>query len=234
MDYTYHLDYIKYPRIEDMTWKDIAPAIFIMGCLTSIVVFKELFKMVFHNEYDNLEGDIEHMRISHQNQLNELSVRVSELETARQEQTGTVEESVSDSEFVATEQSQPLVDETLCDESQPPQEQESLPTISPVAKNANHAKVLRHLLNRDVYVSYKGKVVVGKIKAKSASPHGYIVQCESDEYNTLSNFSFSKKSAINPNLTSDSGWDSVYVVTGATEKGKQIKKSIRAFVADLA
>jgi hypothetical protein len=108
----------------------------------------------------------------------------------------------------------------------------SQPQPQPQSQDADrHALLKRLLLNKEVHLKYKKTVFTATIIDKADAPHGYTIVCGQDQYNTPSHFSYAKKFAINPSIHSDNGWDSVYVVTGTNEKGKQTKQSIKEFIA---
>lgn len=109
------------------------------------------------------------------------------------------------------------------------QTQQTQQTQSPEVDR--HALLKRLLLNKEVHLKYKKTVFTATIIAKADAPHGYTIVCGQDQYNTPSHFSYAKKFAMNPSIHSDNGWDSLYVVTGTNEKGKQTKQSIKEFIA---
>jgi hypothetical protein len=151
----------------------------------------------------------------------------------------TMEETASDSSEpraasdTEEEQEQPV-------EEQPTEEQpvsgviepvEEQPAVATTPEADRHAALKRLLLNKEVHLTYKKQTFVAKIAHKAEAPHGYQIVCGKDEYNTPSHFSYAKKSTVNPNIHSDNGWDSIYVVTGVNAKGKQTKLSLKEFIA---
>jgi hypothetical protein len=82
----------------------------------------------------------------------------------------------------------------------------------------------------ELYVSYKKTTFVGKYMVKPDSPHGYIIQHNSVDYLTPSQFSFKMKRSVNPFISSDNGWDSIHILSGVDEKGKQIKMSLKEYI----
>jgi pyruvate/2-oxoglutarate dehydrogenase complex dihydrolipoamide acyltransferase (E2) component len=141
----------------------------------------------------------------------------------------TMEEPESDS----SEQPQEQPQEQPAAQEQP-QEQPQPPPAAPAAATPEadrHAALKRLLLNKEVHLTYKKQNFVAKIADKATAPHGYQIVCGNEEYNTPSHFSYTKKLAVNPNIHSDNGWDSIYVVTGADARGKQTKLSLKEFIA---
>ena len=114
-------------------------------------------------------------------------------------------------------------------QQQPQQQQQQQQTQA--QETDRHALLKRLLLNKEVHLKYKKTVYTATIMAKADAPHGYTIVCGQDHYNTPSHFSYAKKFAMNPSIHSDNGWDSLYVVTGTNEKGKQTKQSIKEFIA---
>ena len=83
---------------------------------------------------------------------------------------------------------------------------------------------------RELCVSYKKTTFVGTYEVKAAAPNGYVIRHNNVEYLTPSQFSFKLKKTVNPAISSDNGWDTVYLITGETEKGKPIKTSLKEFI----
>lgn len=143
----------------------------------------------------------------------------------------TMEEITSESEPLATSDiydEQPPEDEITAP-SATPEDEIAAPSVTP--ESDRHAALKRLLLNKEVHLTYKKQTFVAKITHKAEAPHGYLIVCGKDEYNTPSHFSYAKKSTVNPNIHSDNGWDSIYVITGTNAKGKQTKLSLKEFIA---
>ena len=85
--------------------------------------------------------------------------------------------------------------------------------------------------NQELFVSYKKTTFLAKFELKESAPHGYVLKYNNTEYVTPSQFSFKLKKTLNPAISSDNGWDTVYIITGHTDKGKPIKKSLKELIA---
>jgi len=110
------------------------------------------------------------------------------------------------------------------------EEQTDIPESTP--ESDKHA-ILRTKLtpNQELFVSYKKTTFLAKFILKESAPHGYVLMHNNTEYVTPSQFSFKLKKTLNPTISSDNGWDTVYIITGQNEKGKPIKKSLKELVA---
>ena len=115
------------------------------------------------------------------------------------------EESEEDSEEDSEEE--PLLVETT--------KVEEVPAVE-VDKHA----ILRQLLKeqQQVYVSYKKTTFAATYELKSSAPHGYVFKYNNVEYVTPTQFSYKMKKSLNPNLVSDNGWDTVYILDEANKK----------------
>jgi len=82
-----------------------------------------------------------------------------------------------------------------------------------------------------VYVSYKKTTFPATFRLLSSAPHGYVFEAGTESFLTPSQFSFKRKHALNPEVSSDNGWDTVYIVTGQNAKNKDIKKSLNELIA---
>jgi hypothetical protein len=95
-----------------------------------------------------------------------------------------------------------------------------------------HKRLLQRLTpGQLVYVSYKKTTFPATFTVKTDAPHGYVFEAGTETFLTPSQFSFKRKHALNPEVSSDNGWDTVYVITGRTEKNKDIKKSLNELIA---
>jgi hypothetical protein len=82
-----------------------------------------------------------------------------------------------------------------------------------------------------VYVSYKKTTFPATFRLLPSAPHGYVFEAGTESFLTPSQFSFKRKHALNPEVSSDNGWDTVYIVTGQNAKNKDIKKSLNELIA---
>ena len=105
----------------------------------------------------------------------------------------------------------------------------------PVVQEDKHDALRRLLTNAaPVYCSYKGTHFEGTFNIKPTAPHGYVIRdSQNTEYNTPTDFSFTKKRQVNPNIHSDNGWDSVYIHSGVNKKGNPKKMSLKGLVDPL-
>ena len=98
-----------------------------------------------------------------------------------------------------------------------------------------HKRLLTKLQpNTEVYMNYKKTTFTAKFVLNPAAPHGYVFEAGSETFLTPTQFSFKRKHALNPEISSDNGWDTVYVITGKTEKNKDIKKSLNELICNSA
>jgi len=94
-----------------------------------------------------------------------------------------------------------------------------------------HKRLLSKLQpNTEVYMSYKKTTFTAKFVLKPSAPHGYVFEAGSETFQTPTQFSFKRKHTLNPEISSDNGWDTVYVITGKTDKNKDIKKSLNELI----
>jgi hypothetical protein len=82
-----------------------------------------------------------------------------------------------------------------------------------------------------VHVSYYKTTFNAVYEHDETAPNGYVFKAGQDLYYTPSQFSLAKKQSLNSTVTSDNGWDTVYIVTGKTEKNKDIKKYLNDLIA---
>jgi hypothetical protein len=95
-----------------------------------------------------------------------------------------------------------------------------------------HKRLLQRLTpGQLVFVSYKKTTFPATFSLKSDAPHGYVFEAGTETFLTPSQFSFKRKHALNPEVSSDNGWDTVYIISGRTEKNKDIKKSLNEVIA---
>lgn len=98
-----------------------------------------------------------------------------------------------------------------------------------------HSALCRLLANNSsVYCSYKGTSFQGTFQLTPTAPHGYVIRdSQNNIYETPTDFSFTKKRQVNPNIHSDNGWDSVYIQKGENKKGNPKKLSLKKLVDPL-
>jgi len=95
-----------------------------------------------------------------------------------------------------------------------------------------HKRLLQRLTpGQLVYVSYKKTTFHASFRLLPSAPHGYVFEAGTETFMTPSQFSFKRKHSLNPEVSSDNGWDTVYIVTGRTDKNKDIKKSLNELIA---
>lgn len=151
------------------------------------------------------------------------------------------EQTVTETYEDGTENQEQSEEETLAPvEQEQEQEQEPAPQTNTIVDELSHsAKVEekhKRLLQRLtpgqlVYVSYKKTTFPATFRLLSSAPHGYVFEAGTESFLTPSQFSFNRKHALNPEVSSDNGWDTVYIVTGQNEKNKDIKKSLNDVIA---
>lgn len=113
-----------------------------------------------------------------------------------------------------------------------PSQENQITEEPPTAEADKHAVLCSKLThNQELFVSYKKTTFSAKFELKESAPHGYVLKYNNTEYVTPSQFSFKLKKTLNPAISSDNGWDTVYIITGHTDKGKPIKKSLKELVA---
>jgi len=76
--------------------------------------------------------------------------------------------------------------------------------------------------NQKVYVSYKKITFGATYELNAEAPNGYVFKYNNIEYINPTQFSFMIKRSLNPNLVSDNGWDTVYILD-ADEKKHSLK-----------
>jgi hypothetical protein len=120
------------------------------------------------------------------------------------------------------------------EEEQQEVEAEEAPLPAPTEanpKDAKHAQLRQKMKDgSELYVSYKKTTFIGKYVVKNDSPNGYVIQHNGTDYVTPSQFSFKMKRSVNPLISSDNGWDSIHILAGLDEKGKQIKMSLKDYI----
>ena len=157
--------------------------------------------------------------------LVELTNEIRELKEAIQP----LEETASEAETCVDDNGQAQEDQAQEDQAQEDQAQEDQAQVPDVDKHA----ILRTKLtnNQELFVSYKKTTFLAKYELKDSAPHGYVLKYDNAEYVTPSQFSFKLKKTLNPSISSDNGWDTVYIITGHNDKGKPLKKSLKKLVA---
>ena len=94
-----------------------------------------------------------------------------------------------------------------------------------------HSQLRQHLKNgTSVHVSYKKQVFTADFTLKPDAPHGYVFKATNHEFTSPSNFSTHVKKAVNPAVQADNGWDSIYIIAGATASGKPVKQSLNDII----
>jgi len=129
------------------------------------------------------------------------------------------------------EQEEPQTEDQQQEEDQQEEEQQQ-------EEQQQEATLDKHTLlrskltnNQELYVSYKRTTFLAKYEQKESTPHGYVLKYNNVEYLTPSQFSFAMKKTLNPAISSDNGWDTVFIITGYTENGKPLKKSLKELIA---
>jgi hypothetical protein len=97
-----------------------------------------------------------------------------------------------------------------------------------------HKRLVQRLTpGQQVFVSYRKTTFPATFMLNPSAPNGYVFNAGTETFLTPSQFSFKRKHSLNPEVSSDNGWDTVYVITGKTEKNKDIKKSLNEIIATL-
>jgi len=106
---------------------------------------------------------------------------------------------------------------------------------APAITEDKHSALCRLLANNSsVYCSYKGTSFQAIFQLTPTAPHGYVIRdSQNNVYETPTDFSFTKKRQVNPNIHSDNGWDSVYIQKGENKKGNPKKLSLKKLVDPL-
>lgn len=169
---------------------------------------------------------------------NERIIAALYTEASEQTVTETYEDVSETAEAQDQEQAQEqAVEEELQDQAQPQVEPTQANTIvdelSHSAKvEEKHKRLLQRLTpGQLVYVSYKKTTFPATFRVLPSALHGYVFEAGTESFLTPSQFSFKRKHALNPEVSSDNGWDTVYIVTGQNEKNKDIKKSLNEVIA---
>ena len=103
--------------------------------------------------------------------------------------------------------------------------------VAAVEPEDKHARLLTRLqADAEVRITYKKQTIAAQFKPRADAPNGYVFKTASGEYNTPSHFSTYVKKKINPAIQADNGWDSLYIVTGATSSGKPVKMSLNDLI----
>ena len=103
--------------------------------------------------------------------------------------------------------------------------------VAAVEPEDKHARLLTRLqADSEVRITYKKQTIAAQFKPRADAPNGYVFKTASGEYNTPSHFSTYVKKKINPAIQADNGWDSLYIVTGATSSGKPVKMSLNDLI----
>jgi hypothetical protein len=163
--------------------------------------------------------------------IDELKQAVSQLQTGNT----FVFETETDSELSQDEaKEEETHDEPTPEATQVPEVVEAVAAVVPAesnSKDAKHAQLRQKMKDgNELYVSYKKTTFIGKYRLKTDAQNGYVIQHNGVDYLTPSQFSFKMKRSINPSIPSDNGWDSIHVLTGLDEKGKQMKMSLKDYI----
>jgi chemotaxis protein histidine kinase CheA len=129
-------------------------------------------------------------------------------------------------DVIELEKEEPVVaEEELEDEGQAAPEHEGS------QNDDKHSQLRTHLeTGTSVHVSYKKQVFTADFTLKPDAPHGYVFKAATSEFTSPSNFSTHVKKSVNPAVQADNGWDSIYIITGATASGKPVKKSLNDII----
>ena len=146
-----------------------------------------------------------------------------------QVQTDTTEEQAEETEEQAQEEEAANQDSPDDDKSLQSIEQINEIVAAPVSADDKHALLRKRFKNgQAVFLTYKKTTFTAKFIVDAKAQHGYVLRSDSVDYQTPSHFSYAKKSGVNPNIHSDNGWDSVYVLVPTN--GKEKKCSLKEFI----
>ena len=189
------------------------------------------------NKYDVLLSELAELKAQNERIIAGLYTEVEEYVSEEQEQEQTQEQEAHAQEDQALAQAT----QTHAQESEgnpiieraPTQANTIVDELSHSAKvEEKHKRLLQRLTpGQLVYVSYKKTTFPATFILKPTAPHGYVFEAGTETFLTPSQFSFKRKHALNPEVSSDNGWDTVYIITGRTEKNKDIKKSLNELIA---
>ena len=163
---------------------------------------------------------------SHVSEQGQVDQDQAEQDQAEEEQDQAEEEQVEQDQ--AANQESPDDDKSL----------ESIEQINEVVSAAvsaddKHALLRKKFKNdQAVFLTYKKTTFTAKFVVDPKAQHGYVLRSDSVDYQTPSHFSYAKKSGVNPNIHSDNGWDSVYVLVPTN--GKEKKCSLKEFIQTVA
>ena len=185
------------------------------------------------NKYDVLMSEIAELKAQNERIIAGLyaeSSEASSTEEQQQEQEQEQGQQQEQHEAPAEDQAQAQTN-TITDYSA----QNIVDELSHSAKvEEKHKRLLQRLTpGQLVYVSYKKTTFPATFRLLPSAPHGYVFEAGTESFLTPSQFSFKRKHALNPEVSSDNGWDTVYIVTGQNEKNKDIKKSLNEVIAVL-
>jgi len=147
------------------------------------------------------------------------------------------QDSESEQESVATPITQNVLyyeTENIVNELTPnvSESQQNIPIKHSGKFDEKHKQLMAKLeQGKQVHVSYHKTTFNAVYEVDDSAPHGYVFKTEHEIYYTPSQFSLAKKQALNPDVTADNGWDSVYIIAGKTEKNKDNKKSLNSLIA---
>lgn len=197
-----------------------------------------------------LEQRMVQMFEAHEEILGQILAQLSSAENSQasqeeeQVQTDTAEEQAQEveEEQVQTDADEEQAEETEAQEEEAanqdsPDDDKSLQSIeqineivaAPVSADDKHALLRKRFKNgQAVFLTYKKTTFTAKFIVDAKAQHGYVLRSDSVDYQTPSHFSYAKKSGVNPNIHSDNGWDSVYVLVPTN--GKEKKCSLKEFI----
>ena len=193
------------------------------------------------NKYDTLLSEIAELKAQNERIIAGLYAEPSEASS-------TEDQAQAHAEHQTQEETQ---DQTQTQDSVPPETQDQVQPetntitdysaqnivdeLSHSAKvEEKHRRLVRCLTpGQQVFVSYKKTTFPASFRLLPSAPHGYVFEAGTESFLTPSQFSFKRKHALNPEVSSDNGWDTVYVITGKNEKNKDIKKSLNDLIAVL-
>jgi hypothetical protein len=180
-----------------------------------------------------LEQRITQMLAAQEEILGQILAQISSSEEEQVAEEG--EEQVAEEGEEQVEQEQGEEQESANQES--PDDDKSLQSIeqtneiiaAAVSADDKHALLRKKFKNgQAVFLTYKKTTFSAKFTVDAKAQHGYVLRSDSVDYQTPSHFSYAKKSGVNPNIHSDNGWDSVYVLVPTN--GKDKKYSLKEFI----
>ena len=186
------------------------------------------------NKYDALMSEIAELKAQNERIIAGLYAESSEASSTEEQEQGQGQEqdqvgAEEQQDQAPAEHQEQTQTNTITDYSA----QNIVDELSHSAKvEEKHKRLLQRLTpGQLVYVSYKKTTFPATFRLLPSAPHGYVFEAGTESFLTPSQFSFKRKHALNPEVSSDNGWDTVYIVTGQNEKNKDIKKSLNEVIA---